>query len=122
MNSEHANLTVQALSIIITVDDEQILEDVSCAYGHLTQTSYDSYEYNDIRTSGWLAHLINLLNHDSSKIRLSTLSAIGNIATGDNEQTQYLLNMGLLKKLALLLQDPAAAIKRETCWTISNIR
>merc|ERR1711972_163256 len=47
--------------------------------------------------------------------------AVGSIATGDDQQTQVLLQCGVLGPLVHMLSHTKKSIRKESCWTISNI-
>lgn len=49
------------------------------------------------------------------------MRAVGNIVTGDDVQTQVVLNCSVLPCLLSLLGSPKETIRKEACWTISNI-
>jgi importin subunit alpha-2 len=49
------------------------------------------------------------------------LRAVGNIVTGDDLQTQIILNCNALTALYQLLNSEKDTIVKEACWTISNI-
>ena len=50
------------------------------------------------------------------------LRTVGNIVTGDDMQTQTIINCGSLPCLLnLLTTSHKKSIKKEACWTISNI-
>ncbi len=50
------------------------------------------------------------------------LRTVGNIVTGDDLQTQVIINCGSLSCLLHLLKtSQKKSIKKEACWTISNI-
>ena len=50
------------------------------------------------------------------------LRTVGNIVTGNDQQTQTIINCGALGCLLLLLNTShKKSIKKEACWTISNI-
>lgn len=50
------------------------------------------------------------------------LRTVGNIVTGDDMQTQIIINCGALPCLLNLLQTThKKSIKKEACWTLSNI-
>lgn len=50
------------------------------------------------------------------------LRTVGNIVTGDDMQTQVIVNCSVLTCLLALLQsNHKKSIKKEACWTISNI-
>ncbi|XP_075021664.1 importin subunit alpha-5 isoform X1 [Calonectris borealis] len=62
-----------------------------------------------------------LLQHNDYKVVSPALRAVGNIVTGDDIQTQVILNCSALQSLLHLLSSPKESIKKEACWTISNI-
>ena len=43
------------------------------------------------------------------------------IVTGDDNQTQCVINCGALTRLLALLGSPKKGIRKEACWTISNM-
>merc|ERR1712113_124008 len=47
--------------------------------------------------------------------------AVGNIVTGDEHQTQAMLQSGVVGPLMHLLNHSKKNIRKESCWTISNI-
>ncbi|XP_077675481.1 uncharacterized protein LOC144266122 [Eretmochelys imbricata] len=64
---------------------------------------------------------IRHLRHCDYKVVSPALRAVGNIVTGDDIQTQVILNCSALQSLLHLLSSPKESIKKEACWTISNI-
>jgi len=70
---------------------------------------------------GVCRRLVELLMHTSTNIITPALRSIGNIVTGDDIQTQVVLNCQVVPGLARLLSHPKETIKKEACWTISNI-
>lgn len=54
----------------------------------------------------------------------AALRAVGNIVTGDDSQTQTILNSGALHTvhgIPRLMLSPKESIRKEACWTVSNI-
>lgn len=51
----------------------------------------------------------------------AALRAVGNIVTGNDTQTQLILNCNALPCIQQLLSSPKETIRKEACWTISNI-
>eukprot|EP01133_Synstelium_polycarpum_P013299 gene13299-15631_t len=49
------------------------------------------------------------------------LRSIGNFLTGDDVQTQMVLDAGALNVLKAMLSDAKTSIRKEACWCISNI-
>jgi len=65
--------------------------------------------------------MVQLLSHPNIAIAVPCLRTIGNIVTGDDYQTQIVINVTVLPCLSSLLNSPKKGIKKEACWTISNI-
>ena len=68
-----------------------------------------------------LNDIVELLKHPSSKIVVPCLRIVGNIVSGDDVQTQAILDCGLLSILFDLIKSPKDTIRKEVCWSISNI-
>lgn len=64
---------------------------------------------------------IILFRHDQHNVTSAALRAVGNIVTGDDVQTQIVLNCSALPCLLHLLGQPKESIRKEACWTVSNI-
>lgn len=65
--------------------------------------------------------MCNILRHESHNIVKAALRAVGNIVTGDDIQTQVILNSGALPHILHLLSSEKESIRKEASWTISNI-
>ena len=52
---------------------------------------------------------------------LPALRILGNISQGNENQTNHLLNNHILNLLEKLMDRPSTSIRREACWTSSNI-
>ncbi len=83
---------------------------------------------------GVCRRLVELLSHRSPTVITPALRAVGlcssfilsvhfqgNIATGNDVQTQTILNSGVLPPLCVLLGHAKRSIRKETAWTFSNI-
>jgi len=62
-----------------------------------------------------------LLMHASTSVQTPALRSVGNIVTGDDVQTQVIINCGALPALLSLLSSGKDGIRKEACWTISNV-
>jgi len=49
------------------------------------------------------------------------LRTIGNVVTGDDSQTQLVIDAGALQALNDLISHPKKTVRKEVCWSISNI-
>jgi hypothetical protein len=55
-------------------------------------------------------------------VLVPALRTVGNIVTGNDMQTQVIINCGALAcLLQLLTANHKKSIKKEACWTLSNI-
>jgi len=54
-------------------------------------------------------------------VQTPALRTVGNVVTGDDTQTQIIINVSVLPCLLSLLSSPKKGIRKEACWTISNI-
>lgn len=59
--------------------------------------------------------------HPSPAVQTPALRTVGNIVTGTDLQTQFIINHNTLPCLLSLLSNPKKGIRKEACWTISNI-
>lgn len=69
---------------------------------------------------GILVSLIDLLG-ETSGIVTPALRTVGNIVSGSDEQTQAVIDAGLMLKMQGLLNSSKRMICKETCWVLSNI-
>lgn len=61
------------------------------------------------------------ISHSSPSVQTPALRSVGNIVTGDDNQTQVVISAGILTALLALLSSQKEGIRKEACWTISNI-
>jgi len=83
----------------------------------------DNTDIRAVVDSGVVGRLVALLTHMSLRVRKSALRAVGNIMTGDDVLTQVALDCGSLPALRALweLSQDEMPMKKEICWSISNI-
>lgn len=103
-------------------NDEQVLADVAWALSCLSDGQHEEEErIQRIIEAGVCRRLVELLSHQSFSVVIPVLRTVGNIVTGDNMQTQIIINCHALPRLAALLPNPKKGIQKEACWTLSNI-
>ena len=71
--------------------------------------------------SGLIRQLVSFLSHDEDELKALTLHALGNIVIEDDEQTQAVLNEGVLNYLPELLLSKNEKIVKDALWVSSNI-
>eukprot|EP00403_Amphidinium_massartii_P027028 CAMPEP_0178387710 /NCGR_PEP_ID=MMETSP0689_2-20121128/9213_1 /TAXON_ID=160604 /ORGANISM="Amphidinium massartii, Strain CS-259" /LENGTH=583 /DNA_ID=CAMNT_0020008081 /DNA_START=66 /DNA_END=1817 /DNA_ORIENTATION=+ len=70
---------------------------------------------------GCVPMLVNHLDNTSNSVRVPALRALGNLASSNDVDTQAVLDAGFLSRVSVLMEDTKASIRKETCWTVSNI-
>ncbi|KAJ6683105.1 IMPORTIN ALPHA [Salix koriyanagi] len=109
-----------ALARLIHSNDEEVLTDACWALSYLSDGTNDKIQA--VIEAGVCPRLVELLLHPSPSVLIPALRTVGNIVTGDDMQTQCIINHQALPCLLnLLTSSYKKSIKKEACWTISNI-
>ncbi|XVF22133.1 hypothetical protein REPUB_Repub12eG0147600 [Reevesia pubescens] len=126
--NEHAKLSMlrntkpalPALEHLIHSNDEEVLTDACWALSYLSDGTNDKIQA--VIEAGVCPRLVELLLHPSPTVLIPALRTVGNIVTGDDMQTQCIIgHQALPCLLNLLTNNYKKSIKKEACWTISNI-
>ncbi|XP_047044607.1 importin subunit alpha-1b [Lolium rigidum] len=119
-NFEQVKPALSALQRLIHSQDEEVLTDACWALSYLSDGTNDKIQ--SVIDSGVFPRLVELLTHPSASVLIPALRTVGNIVTGDDLQTQCVIDHQALPCLLnLLTTNHKKSIKKEACWTISNI-
>jgi importin subunit alpha-1 len=61
------------------------------------------------------------MNHENVALAIPCLRTIGNIVTGDDNETQLAIECNLVPTLANILTHPKKTVRKEACWVLSNV-
>ena len=106
-------------TINLYFEDNELLVDATWTLSAMSEAHKKSIK--EIIDSNILPKLLECLKRDNQIIILSCLRIIGNIAAGDANQTQMLLDIGVLNYLKDTIFHNKKSIRKETAWIISNI-
>ncbi|PPD86868.1 hypothetical protein GOBAR_DD16179 [Gossypium barbadense] len=117
---EQTKPALPALERLIHSNDEEVLTDACWALSYLSDGTNDKIQA--VIEAGVCPRLVELLMHPSPTVLIPALRTVGNIVTGDDMQTQCIIGHQALPCLLNLLTNTyKKSIKKEACWTISNI-
>lgn len=116
---DYVKPALPTLARLIYTADEEVLTDACWALSYLSDGSND--KITAVIEAGVCRRLVELLMHNSFSVQTPALRTVGNIVTGDDLQTQIIINVSALPCLLALLNSHKKGIRKEACWTISNI-
>ncbi|KAK4491344.1 hypothetical protein RD792_002080 [Penstemon davidsonii] len=117
---EQVRSALPVLRQLIHLNDEEVLTDACWALSYLSDGTNDKIQA--VIDAGVCQRLVELLLHPSPTVLVPALRTVGNIVTGDDAQTQFVIDNQVLPCLhQLLTQNHKKSIRKEACWTISNI-
>lgn len=107
------------ISVIQNATDEELLVDSIWALSYFSDGK--GLKIEGIMNSHVLSQIVKYLYFQNLPFLIPTLRIFGNIATGNNNQTQYIINIGFLQATLHLFDNNRKSIIKELCWIISNI-
>ncbi|KAJ6820322.1 importin subunit alpha-1a-like [Iris pallida] len=98
---EQTRPALPALERLIHSNDEEVLTDACWALSYLSDGTNDKIQA--VIEANVCPRLVELLMHPSPSVLIPALRTVGNIVTGDDMQTQYIINHQALPCLLNLL-------------------
>ena len=104
--------------LLFSLDDE-VRTDACWTLFYLSDGPND--KITAVMESGVTMRLVELLMHPSAAVQYPALRTVNNLVTGNELQTQGVIDCSALPCLLSLLSSVKNGFKKEACWALSNI-
>ena len=113
------SIKIFARNLLLLQDDSEFLSDACFILCFMTENYKEGIK--ELMEFDILETIIKLLDSDVVYIQITCLRLIGNIAAGNANQTQKLIDLGLLPQLKKNILSQKKTVRKETAWILSNI-
>ncbi len=107
------------LQRLLNCNMPEVVADACWAFCFLTEAK--SEQKKEVLSYVNPQYLLYLILYDDIRLQSPALRLAGNFVSGDQDDTQVMLNAGLLRVLAVLLGKAQELQKKEVLWILSNI-
>jgi importin subunit alpha-1 len=113
---------VKPLAKLLCSADTEIIADAAWALSYITENADEADPIQIvITTAGVVGRLVELLSHRATNVQTVALRTVGNIVTGNDHQTQCMLDAGCLVPIGALMSNAKKSLRKEAAWTISCV-
>jgi hypothetical protein len=113
------NVVARAMNIMSKNKDNEFLADACFILYFMTEFYKETIK--DLFDLNLIPQILSNLEVDNKFILINCLRIVGNIASGNANQTQKLLDFGALNYLKKTIFSQHKQIRKETAWILSNI-
>lgn len=113
---------IPTLAKLIKSDDKDVVNDATWALAYATDETVGNFEKIDAAVATeCVPRLVYLMGCEDLNIIRGATQAVGNIASGSNFHTEWVVLSDALPKLVKLLSHPKESIVQCASWVVSNI-
>lgn len=117
---DNAQQVLPALAYLICQEDSNVIADSMWGLNYLTEAE-EAFVDVLLAYETILPRCVELLGHPDANVMQPAMRILGNVITGTAEQTQAAVDAGIMEALVPLLKADRANVRREACWTASNL-
>jgi hypothetical protein len=119
LSTEIISKFLPRLSEIVLDNDEIAKVDALWALTYITDIG--NHHIQLVIDSGVVSFVATQLSHPQFRVQLASIRLLGNIASGTDEQTQFLVDQRIYNHFMPLLVSSRPQLRRVTLWCLSNI-
>jgi len=117
---EVVNQLMPTLTLLLHHPDKQVMTDACWAFAYISDGSDERIDL--VLKLGVLNRLAELSGSKDPSEVAPSLRTLGNIVTGDDSQTDAVIETGVLTSIMpAVLSSNKSSLTREGCWMISNV-
>ena len=113
------SIQIIAKNLLFLENDYDFLSDACFILCSITENYKQGIK--DLMEYNILSKIIQFLDCNVTYVQITCLRLVGNIASGNANQTQKLIDLGLLEKLKKLIFNQKKSLRKESAWILSNI-
>uniref|UniRef100_A0AC34F7L2 Importin subunit alpha n=1 Tax=Panagrolaimus sp. ES5 TaxID=591445 RepID=A0AC34F7L2_9BILA len=113
---EVATLLLPGLVKLVQHEDVEVLQETLTAIAYLTYGNLIGM----VKKTGIAEKALSLLNHKDPEVQYAAIDVLGNISSGTDEDTQYILDLGALPLMEKFLNHPNKKLNKEAVWFLTN--
>jgi hypothetical protein len=107
------------LARLLKVNDEEVLINVLWTFSYLSDGENEKIQ--NIIDLGVVPDIINCTNKKTVNVATPALRCVGNMLTGTDIQTDFLLKYHVITYLLNQLNSNRRVFRKEACWAFSNL-
>jgi|TARA_B110000914_G_scaffold171496_1_gene152243 importin subunit alpha-1 len=108
------------LNAILTFEDGETVTDALWALSYMTDGPNEQIQVvlNNVALDRIVPYMAPSWR---SSIQIPALRVMGNVVSGNDLQTQHVIECGAVPSIVAMLNSHKSSIRKETCWVLSNI-